>query len=284
MCPKQTFESRKTVAEETEQQAAKRRARAAEQSRRNRAKRTAIETADQAAARKRKVVLRLQQSRAARSSVRMPNDRFNDRDIRSHSCGKMDQECTYCHSVHFKDEKPTDGSYKYCCRKGTVLFDAATHHHPFPPYLQELFRNTEHPHYRKFHANIRAYNSAMAFASTGTNIDDDTSAIIRMHGQIYHRTLPRRTLDKRQYDELYVVDYAMANHQQTTDQLIDIDVLTNIKTSNCAQNVYAPDYRMLNELDTETTPIVNMTLNHSRQLPVDLSIRRVGSRCSCLST
>lgn len=278
----------KQQARETEAEAVARKARETEQRRRLRAKQAAEEGAEKCAARRKRDVISRQQYRVARHLAKcLPdNDAFMENDVTVHNCGRMDQECSYCHSLYFKDEKPADGAYKYCCRKGTVLIDhnePNQQKRPFPQYLREIFQNVNHPYYRKFHDNIRTYNSVLAFASIGAKIDDlidpdpiGGSGVFRVHGQLYHRMPHRRTLDRRQYDELYFVDFSMADPEYRnfpTVQLLDADLLQHLYTLIREHNVYAADFRMLGEVESDEAeqqrvtggpPVVNISFHRNR--------------------
>lgn len=251
------------------------------------AKRRESESPEAAAARRERERERIQQKRAARHGNQ--NEGANARDaetpkkamqkkcksrmdvvddVRSHSCGPMNIECVHCHSLNFEVERSEDGTFRFCCRKGTVLLEQ-NQTTAFPPYLQELFANPEHPQYHEFHENIRSYNSVLAFASMGNKVDEILShepSVFRSQGQIYHRTLPRlRTL--RHYDELYVIDMALANQVEIPPSefdLFDINIWQNLRSIIHQHSVYAADYRMLYDVESdEQTRTAQMSVVHS---------------------
>lgn len=266
----------KQKAKETAQEAAARLAHETEQRRLLRRKIAAEEGPEQRAARRTRGILSRQHFRDACNMAKcLPNnDDFKETNVTVHNLGQMDHACTYCQAIHFKDEKPSDGAFKYCCRKGTVLLDESDVQpkRPFPQYLQDLLQNPEHPEYRKFHADIRSYNSVLSFASMGARLDVDTDPplVFRVHGQIYHHrsTSPRRSAEKR--EELYFVDFALASkptNQRSIAAELDSDIVQRLHTIIREHNVYADDFRLLGEVEHEeqqraVPAIVNLSFLH----------------------
>lgn len=224
-------------AEESEEQAAARRQQAVDQVHQSRATRQAQESEEQAAARRQLSSIQRQRLRNQRFPVVPTHATFNESEVTIHSCGSMDQECIHCLSLNFLAEKSTDGTFKYCCHKGTVLLESDGQQGCiFPSYLQELLSNPAHPQYRNFQENIRSYNSAVAFASMGAQIDNLVGRgpyVFRVHGQIYHRTGHMHPEDgaERQYAQFYVVDSAMANvdrMQHPANQRLNVSIVQNL--------------------------------------------------------
>jgi hypothetical protein len=79
----------------------------------------------------------------------------------------MDEVCSECQSINFKNEKPSDGKFTLCCHKGKVKLEPLE---PYPELLKALLTDKKHPNYANFIENIRSYNSALAFASMGASI------------------------------------------------------------------------------------------------------------------
>ncbi|KAI2491337.1 DNA helicase [Fragilaria crotonensis] len=103
-----------------------------------------------------------------------------------HVLGPCTVECQGCSALHFPNESRSErGYFSSCCAKGKVSLLPLD---PTPNVLMDLF----HAH-ELFMPHIRAYNSALSFASIGANVDDaliDRSCGIytfRIHGSMYHR-------------------------------------------------------------------------------------------------
>lgn len=151
------------------------------------------ETPRESGARYAQVAAQVQRYSASRRPLIPNHDTFNEGNVAIHSCGAMNVECQFCHSLNFHAETSTDNYFKYCCHKGTVLLeDGGQLIREFPPVLRTLLSNQEHPLYRHFKDNIRSYNSALSFASMGAQIDVLTAGkgpyVFKVHGQIYHLT------------------------------------------------------------------------------------------------
>jgi hypothetical protein len=106
-----------------------------------------------------------------------------------------------------------------------------------------LRRLLSHEHHRSthFHERIRAYNSALAFASLGAKIDQMVGRgpyCFRIHGSVYH-SVPRglNPIDNnaRKYAQLYVID----NQEATRIRL------SNAKNVNLNEN-------LLHQLDLDS--------------------------------
>jgi hypothetical protein len=122
--------------------------------------------------------------------------------------GPMNEICSECESINFKDEKPGDGKFSLCCHKGKVKLEPPG---PYPELLKALLTDIKHPNYANFIANIRSYNSALAFASMGAFIAPKpgySPYCFRIHGQIYHRTSPAHPPEgvTPKFAQLYILD------------------------------------------------------------------------------
>ena len=95
--------------------------------------------------------------------------------------GPMDGVCSFCQALRFPAEQLN------CCQRGKVSLPPLP---ACPQGLQDLFLGDTNLS-RNFHANIRQYNSSVAFASFGaamsTPLGRGTYAF-RIHGQVYHRS------------------------------------------------------------------------------------------------
>lgn len=99
---------------------------------------------------------------------------FNEALIDEHDCGTLDVICQFCRSVNFLAERPSDGKFNSCCRKGKVMLPKVLDVNGvvvnYPDFLLNLLSNPIVPSYLHFRRNIRAYNSAVSFASMGAKI------------------------------------------------------------------------------------------------------------------
>ena len=93
-----------------------------------------------------------------------------------HSCGPMDVTCQFCGSKNFTAERPSDGKFTSCCRKGKFRLQQQRDENgaelQYPDFLRQLMSNPSNPRYRHFRDSIRSYNSAVSFASMGANLVD----------------------------------------------------------------------------------------------------------------
>jgi hypothetical protein len=79
----------------------------------------------------------------------------------------MNEICSECQSKNFKEEKPSDGKFNSCCHKGKVSLSQLQN---YPELLKKLLTDKNYPFHKNFIENIRAYNSALGFASMGASI------------------------------------------------------------------------------------------------------------------
>ena len=132
--------------------------------------------------------------------------------------GRMDIQCTYCHALHWMNERVSDSSLLYpefttCCLKGSVQLDPIK---PLPPILFCLYYfSHEERHFRTF---IRGYNSALAFTSVnysrGDHIDVERGGIqsFQIHGELYHLQGPLNPSSgqRPRFAQLYFYDPSYA--------------------------------------------------------------------------
>ena len=110
-----------------------------------------------------------------------------------HHLGLMNVVCQHCRALHWIDEKLTASTranvlFGSCCRQGKI--EVALPHRP-PPTLWRLFTGI-HAASNNFFANIRKFNSALAFTSMGSDRVDDLPGngpyVYKIGGQVYHRS------------------------------------------------------------------------------------------------
>ncbi|KAK6762336.1 hypothetical protein RB195_023158 [Necator americanus] len=176
--------------------------------------------------------------------------------------GALENRCSNCGALHFAFEVKRQHPYIFsdCCDRGRFnlnLFEE------FPEQLKQLFVRdraapTEMTHrQRNFLENIRAFNSALAMASMGAQVDTISGRgpyCYRIHGQIYHRlgALHPHQGEQRQFGQIYILDTEMAAQQR----------LGNMRNSDCnpnlmlflsewfaRNNVYAQSFKMMSELE-----------------------------------
>ena len=96
------------------------------------------------------------------------------------SIGLMDNECTYCQALKYRNE-PTG----LCCANGKIKLPVPRC--PVEPLLSYLIGNTSDS--KEFKNNIRSYNSCFQMTSFGSNRKKEPgyNTTFRIQGQIYHR-------------------------------------------------------------------------------------------------
>ena len=201
-------------------------------------------------------------------------------------CGPMNVICCFCSSKNFHAERPSDGKFTSCCRKGKVKLeipkDETGNVLEYPDFIRELLSNPDHPNYRHFRENIRSYNSALSFASMGAKVVDFNGSgpyVFKVHGQIYHRTSHFRPASNTtpQFAQLYVIDSTQATafrmahpaNANCIPRIMDeIDGFLRLHNRLCRT------YQMLKEIEQSTMenalslglsqPIVNMVFRRDR--------------------
>ena len=134
--------------------------------------------------------------------------------VPEHYCGDLNVLCEFCQSKNFTKERPSDGKFTICCQKGRVNLE--------PIRRSELIENLmtgKHEESKNFMANIRSYNSSLAFVSMGAKIVPPPGHgpyCFRIHGQIYHRTgtlIPEND-EVKQFAQLYILDPTAASEER----------------------------------------------------------------------
>jgi hypothetical protein len=141
-----------------------------------------------------------QRRRRGRPRLQQPIHNIN---IDQFSCGARTKICQHCSAMLFPKENDT-----LCCQGGRFRLPALGQ---CPADLQRLLEGND-ARSRAFQLNIRAYNSALAFTSTGVQLDRNLTPngifTYRIHGSIYHRIgslLPGEG-EAPKFAQLYMVD------------------------------------------------------------------------------
>ena len=88
--------------------------------------------------------------------------------VAEHYLGKMEHRCQHCHALHWIGERLKRSSmssprFGQCCLTGKVSIDFVE---PLPPEMYRLYAGQD-ADAREFRENIRRYNKAFAFTSSG---------------------------------------------------------------------------------------------------------------------
>src|SRR5277367_5278029 len=211
---------------------------------------------------------------------------FDEGQVSQFNCGPMNVPCQFCGSRNFAAERPSDGKFNSCCRKGKVKLekplDATGNALHYPDFLRTMLSTPDHPSYRHFRENIRSYNSAVSFASMGAKVVDFHGGgpyVFKVHGQICHRTshiLPVNDQTALR-SQLYVVDSTQATEIRTdhpANERCYPRILDEIDRFFRQHNRLADSYRMLREVEERATreasevgeeiPVVNMVFRRDR--------------------
>jgi hypothetical protein len=174
-------------------------------------------------------------------------------DVEEYYIGLMDEICSECHSINFKDEKPSDGKFSSCCHKGKVVLDRLK---TYPELLKRLLTDN-HPMHRNFIENIRSYNSALGFASMGATITKPPGYgpyCFRIHGQIYHRVSSAhpKGSESPKFAQLYILDSDEALQKRMTPKEntgCDSKLMAALDSLIRSINEYAKGFKMMRELE-----------------------------------
>ncbi|XP_026411036.1 uncharacterized protein LOC113306299 [Papaver somniferum] len=170
--------------------------------------------------------------------------------IKKFDFGAPDRTCKCCGVIVWHQERSKgstiDLEFSICCSKGNVrlpLFRDA------PEYLKRLLDFNGGPLSRKFRNSIRAYNSMLAFTSTGARFDNKHNRrgkgpwTYRIQGQSYHKigslVLPRNK--DPGYNQLYVCDTELAHEalrrifKQTQQDDLGVDGAQKKKNADTVQ-------------------------------------------------
>ncbi|KII68454.1 hypothetical protein RF11_10812 [Thelohanellus kitauei] len=212
---------------------------------------------------------------------------FNESQAIHHDCGAFDILCTFCGSKNFSDELPVDKMFTSCCRKGKVKLpqhlDSNGSPLEYPLFLKSLLSDTNNPDREHFRENIRAYNSALSFASMGAKIVDLPGRgpyVFKIHGTTYHRTSHLQTFDGQspQFAQLYVLDSTEATEVRqghASNQNCRTDIFDKIDRFFRTNNRLAQSYQLIRDVEAqelkraseagEHIPVVSMILKKDRR-------------------
>ncbi|KIH61239.1 hypothetical protein ANCDUO_08493 [Ancylostoma duodenale] len=176
--------------------------------------------------------------------------------------GGLNHRCSNCGALHFafevKQQHPD--TFSDCCDRGRFnlnLFE------DFPEELKELFLREravtpeERHRQRNFAENIRNFNSALAMASMGAQVDTLPGRgpyCYRIHGQIYHRlgALHPNQGEQRQFGQIYILDTEMAAQQRLghlRNSTCDPNLMLFLSEWFSQHNAYAQSFKMMSEVE-----------------------------------
>ena len=143
---------------------------------------------------------------------------FNEKKVMNNDVGNMEYTCVKCGALTFKDEghkyiskESNQLCFSLCCSYGNIRAPPVSE----PPLLLKTLLSGNSTESRHFIRNIRAYNSAFAFASltlTGKEYEFQGKGpfCFRINGQIYHKIsqlLPEPGHDHK-FSQIYLYDDA----------------------------------------------------------------------------
>ena len=199
----------------------------------------------------------------------------DERDIKEHYCGPMDQRCSHCNALHFAGEETADG-FNSCCHHGQVRLDRRE----YPRFLQALLYDPTHRHHTNFSEISRSYNAALSFASMGAQVVEHAGTgpyCFTTHGQVYHCAthVHPPAGEQPKYAQLYVLDSAEANEHRMRlppNKECLPEVMQKIDAFLRVNNIYARTYRMMHDIERDQ---VDRALRENRQLPnISMILRR----------
>ncbi|WKX98137.1 hypothetical protein Q1695_013657 [Nippostrongylus brasiliensis] len=134
-------------------------------------------------------------------------------------------------------------------------------HHPtelrfsnFPDRLRRLFTGA-HPSSRNFIQHARNYNSALAMASMGAQLDIPRRGpyCFRIHGQVYHYVGPLtpREGTRPRFGQIYILDTNEANSERMScpaNSPCDAFLMMSLSTMLHEINVYVQSFKMMGEV------------------------------------
>ncbi|CAF1955637.1 unnamed protein product [Rotaria magnacalcarata] len=157
--------------------------------------------------------------------------------------GRMDCKCRHCGALHFKCEIASGrkDEYKQCCHYGSVELPPLL---PYPDRMKVLLQAADVDG-RNFREHVRNYNSALAFASLGAQINAPTTRepyCFRIHGQINQQigALHPCADQRPQYDQLYILDSTLTLQER----------MVNVGNYRCNETIM----KMLGNVLTRTSP------------------------------
>ena len=146
--------------------------------------------------------------------------------VRAHDLGPFTNQCPSCRAWHWLDERRSSSTidrpvYSECCRAGDINVPLL---HDLPSSLRPFFDRPS----REFKQNIRLYNKALAFTSTGgtghpipSSGDGRGPPFYKIQGEVHHRIGPLLPEDGvfPVFSQLYVYDHDDVLHYRTQNNL-----------------------------------------------------------------
>lgn len=210
-------------------------------------------------------------------------------------CGALHFECThitlkrrniYIKLTHYllkltAEKTKSDAVFHSCCNFGNVAIDVF----PGYPAMMKTYLTSMDIRYIDFRTSIRNYNSALAMASMGAQLDIPDSRgpyCFKIHGQVYHNAGPLHPATGKPpaYGQIYVLDTDMAaeermRHSKNTD--CDEKIMSELSIFLSRNNPYAQCYFMMSEVEknelkkakAEKRPALPVRMIFDTTLPVD---------------
>eukprot|EP00794_Sanderia_malayensis_P020938 gene20938-biopygen15445 len=157
----------------------------------------------------------------------------------------MTKEGPHCGAKYFKEEHNARGKYTKCCMEGKIALPPIQ---PPPPDVLGLFEGITDDS-QHFLANLRQYNSMMAFASWQAQLRTHAGRgvpVITIHGKAYHMTGVPETNENRtaQYAELYIMDTRQAMRQRVdNNENLKENIIQLLQNQLMAVNPFAHHYQ-----------------------------------------
>src|SRR5258705_1526779 len=206
---------------------------------------------------------------------------FAEAQVDAHNCGPMNIICQFCCSRNFVAERPSDGKFTSCCRKGKLKLprpmDVNGVQQAYPDFLRNFLTSSA-----QFREHIRSYDSAVSFASLGAKIVDLPGRgpyVFKVHGQTYQRSSHLQPPNDHapQFAQLYVLDSTQATEirqEHAANEQCRQPILEQINRFFRQHNRIAVSYQMMREIEAQKTlcavqageqiPVVSMVLRRDR--------------------
>uniref|UniRef100_A0A5S6QHG9 Helitron helicase-like domain-containing protein n=1 Tax=Trichuris muris TaxID=70415 RepID=A0A5S6QHG9_TRIMR len=177
--------------------------------------------------------------------------------VQENYLGLMNKECEFCHALFFESEVGRDPHrINVCCNYGTVQLSDTFG--DYPEILQQLF-TTDSERAKNFRDNIRRFNSALAMASMGAQLDIPVGRgpyCFRVHGQVYHLAGPLHPAPGQRpaYGQIYILDSEQAAEERLnnlSNANCDRQVMTELGSLFACINPFAGAYKMMAEVERD---------------------------------
>ncbi|VDK43225.1 unnamed protein product, partial [Cylicostephanus goldi] len=122
--------------------------------------------------------------------------------------GSLSVACSHCGAFYFPGEaRRVSGCFNACCNFGNISLNLFSE---FPELFHSFFTGTD-ALCKNFRQHIRSYNSALAMASMGAQVDTPRGSgpyCYRIHGQVYHYAGPLTPKEgiRPQFGQVYILD------------------------------------------------------------------------------